>query len=115
MADQKMVSVKGTPMTDAMVRVAFKGGYTLMEIADRVRVKLEPDKARELWRALLDAASRAEGGKENEMAKLKSATRNRLPDSEFGLPKQRKYPMEDRGATKLRPRGALPRWSARAN
>jgi hypothetical protein len=30
------------------------------------------------------------------MAKLKSATRNRLPTSVFGLPKQGKYPMEDR-------------------
>ena len=30
------------------------------------------------------------------MAKLKAATRNRLPSSAFGLPKQRKYPMEDR-------------------
>jgi hypothetical protein len=30
------------------------------------------------------------------MAKLKSATRNKLPSSVFGLPKQRKYPMEDR-------------------
>jgi hypothetical protein len=30
------------------------------------------------------------------MAKLKAATRNRLPGSAFGLPKQRKYPMEDR-------------------
>jgi len=30
------------------------------------------------------------------MAKLKSATRNRLPSSVFGLPKQRKYPTEDR-------------------
>jgi hypothetical protein len=30
------------------------------------------------------------------MAKLKAATRNRLPASDFGLPKQRKYPMEDR-------------------
>jgi hypothetical protein len=30
------------------------------------------------------------------MAKLKAATRNRLPSSDFGLPKQRKYPMEDR-------------------
>jgi len=66
MADQKMVSVKGIPMTDAMVRVAFKGGYTLMEIADRVRVKLEPKKARELGLTLLDAASRAEGGKETK-------------------------------------------------
>jgi len=30
------------------------------------------------------------------MAKLKPATRNRLPNSVFGLPKQRKYRMEDR-------------------
>ena len=30
------------------------------------------------------------------MAKLKAAIRNKLPDSAFGLPKQRKYPMEDR-------------------
>ena len=30
------------------------------------------------------------------MARLKSATRNRLPASDFGLPGQRKYPMEDR-------------------
>lgn len=30
------------------------------------------------------------------MAKLKAATRNRIPSSEFGLPKQRKYPMEDK-------------------
>ena len=30
------------------------------------------------------------------MAKLKAATRNKLPSSAFGLPKQRKYPMEDR-------------------
>ena len=30
------------------------------------------------------------------MAKLKAATRNRLPSSVFGIPKQRKYPMEDR-------------------
>lgn len=30
------------------------------------------------------------------MAKLKAASRNRLPASDFGLPKQRKYPMEDR-------------------
>lgn len=28
--------------------------------------------------------------------KLKAATRNRLPDSEFGEPKQRKYPMPNR-------------------
>ena len=31
------------------------------------------------------------------MAKLKAATRNALPSSEFGMPKQRKYPMEDAG------------------
>ena len=30
------------------------------------------------------------------MAKLRAATRNKLPSSVFGLPKQRKYPMEDR-------------------
>jgi hypothetical protein len=30
------------------------------------------------------------------MAKLKAATRNRLPSSAFGLPGQRKYPMEVR-------------------
>ena len=30
------------------------------------------------------------------MAKLKAATRNQLPSSAFGLPKQRKYSMEDR-------------------
>jgi hypothetical protein len=30
------------------------------------------------------------------MAKLKAATRYRLPSSAFGLPKQRQYPMEDR-------------------
>jgi len=30
------------------------------------------------------------------MAKLKAATPKRLPSSAFGLPKQRKYPMEDR-------------------
>jgi hypothetical protein len=29
------------------------------------------------------------------MAKLNSATRNALPASEFGMPKQRKYPMPD--------------------
>jgi hypothetical protein len=27
---------------------------------------------------------------------MKAATRNKLPNSVFGLPKQRKYPMEDR-------------------
>ena len=30
------------------------------------------------------------------MSKLKAAARNKLPSSAFGLPKQRKYPMEDR-------------------
>jgi hypothetical protein len=30
------------------------------------------------------------------MAKLKAATRKRLPASEFGLPGARKYPMPDR-------------------
>jgi hypothetical protein len=30
------------------------------------------------------------------MAKLKSATCNKLPGSAFGIPGQRKYPMEDR-------------------
>lgn len=30
------------------------------------------------------------------MAKLKAATRNNIPASKFGLPKQRKYPMEDK-------------------
>jgi len=30
------------------------------------------------------------------MAKLKAAARNKLPSSVFGLPGQRKYPMEDR-------------------
>ena len=30
------------------------------------------------------------------MPKLKAATCNRLPSSAFGLPGQRKYPMEDR-------------------
>jgi hypothetical protein len=30
------------------------------------------------------------------MGKLKAAARNKLPSSAFGLPGQRKYPMEDR-------------------
>lgn len=30
------------------------------------------------------------------MAKLKAATRNKIPSSEFGLPGSRKYPMPDR-------------------
>ena len=34
--------------------------------------------------------------KGTEVPKLKSATRDRLPSSAFGLPKERKYPMEDR-------------------
>lgn len=49
------------------------------------------------------------------MAKLKTATRNRLPASEFGLPGERKYPMPDRThaanaksrATQQQNRGAL--------
>ena len=53
-------------MTDATVRVAFKDGYTLMDIADQVAVRLTPAKARELALALLDAASGAEGGRETK-------------------------------------------------
>jgi len=30
------------------------------------------------------------------MAKLKAATRNKIPSSEFGLPGSRKYPMPDK-------------------
>lgn len=30
------------------------------------------------------------------MAKLKSAARNKLPKSDFGLPGERKYPMPDK-------------------
>jgi hypothetical protein len=30
------------------------------------------------------------------MSKLKAATRNKLPKKEFGLPGERKYPMEDK-------------------
>jgi len=30
------------------------------------------------------------------MAKLKTATRNKIPSSEFGLPGTRKYPMPDK-------------------
>jgi len=30
------------------------------------------------------------------MAKLKAATRNKIPASEFGLPGSRKYPMPDK-------------------
>lgn len=30
------------------------------------------------------------------MAKLKAATRNRIPSQKFGLPSSRKYPMPDR-------------------
>lgn len=30
------------------------------------------------------------------MAKLKAAKRNKLPDSKFGLPGSRKYPMPDK-------------------
>ena len=32
----------------------------------------------------------------HKVSKLKAATRNKLPSSAFGLPGQRKYPMEDR-------------------
>lgn len=31
------------------------------------------------------------------MAKLKAAARNKLPAKDFGLPKERKYPLEDVG------------------
>lgn len=31
------------------------------------------------------------------MGKLNAAKRKKIPASKFGLPKQRKYPMEDRG------------------
>lgn len=31
-----------------------------------------------------------------DMSKLNAAARKRIPSSEFGLPKQRKYPMPDR-------------------
>ena len=49
------------------------------------------------------------------MAKLNAATRNKLPSSAFGLPKQRKYPMEARThhikaeefATKVENKGKL--------
>ena len=30
------------------------------------------------------------------MAKLNAATRDKIPSAKFGLPKQRKYPMEDK-------------------
>lgn len=30
------------------------------------------------------------------MAKLKAATRNKLPKSDFGMPESRKYPMPDK-------------------
>ena len=30
------------------------------------------------------------------MSKLKAATRNKLPKSDFGLPNERKYPMPDK-------------------
>ena len=49
------------------------------------------------------------------MAKLKAATRNRIPSSKFGLPGSRKYPMPDRAhaanakarATQMVKRGKL--------
>jgi hypothetical protein len=54
------------------------------------------------------------------MAKLKAARRNALPESEFGLPGSRKYPMPDRGhaanakarATQMVKRGKLSAASA---
>jgi len=54
------------------------------------------------------------------MAKLKTATRNRLAKSTFGLPGERKYPMPDRGhaqnakarATQMVKRGKLSSSSA---
>lgn len=30
------------------------------------------------------------------MAKLKAVTRNKLPKSDFGMPKERKYPINDK-------------------
>jgi hypothetical protein len=47
------------PMKDIMLRVAFKDGYALMDIADQVAVRLTPDKAQGVGLAILDAASRA--------------------------------------------------------
>lgn len=49
------------------------------------------------------------------MAQLKTARRNALPKSEFGLPKERKYPMPDKShasnakarATQMVKRGKL--------
>lgn len=49
------------------------------------------------------------------MSKLKSATRNKLPKSDFGLPGDRKYPMPDKAhaanakarATQMVKRGKL--------
>jgi len=38
----------------------------------------------------------AKGPRPPKMAKLNAAARNKIPSSKFGLPKQRKYPMEDR-------------------
>lgn len=54
------------------------------------------------------------------MSKLKAAQRNRIPASEFGEPKQRKYPMPDRShaanakarATQMVKRGKLSAASA---
>jgi hypothetical protein len=48
------------------------------------------------------------------MAKLKATTRNKLPNSAFGLPKQRKYPMEDR-THEIKPEELPPRKSTRAS
>jgi hypothetical protein len=44
----------------------------------------------------MKAVSAARLKESERMAKLKGAIRNRLPNSLFGLPKQREYPMEDR-------------------
>jgi hypothetical protein len=48
------------------------------------------------------------------MAKLKAAARNKLPSSAFGLPKQCKYPMEDR-THRSKPKSSPPRNSTKAS
>jgi hypothetical protein len=35
------------------------------------------------------------------MSKLKAAQRNSLPSSEFGMPKERKYPMPDKNHARV--------------
>ncbi|CAB4144381.1 hypothetical protein UFOVP459_31 [uncultured Caudovirales phage] len=55
------------------------------------------------------------------MAKIKSATRNKLPQSDFGLPRERKYPMPDKShaanakarATQMVEKGKLSESSAK--